>query len=257
MMEEKVTSDSLVGENWGGEMGEKWLANLEKFEGMIAPAGAALMARAGFSADERVVDIGCGGGATTIEIGQAVGPGGTVLGIDISPVLVDAARRRAAEAGVANVRFMNADAATVRPEGAPFDRLLSRFGSMFFEDFAAAFANYRALLRDGGRADLAVWAPARENGWIAGVQEIIRRHIEIAPPQPHAPGPFALDDPDFVRPLLEQAGFDAEFTSGGAISWSVARTPILPPRRTSSWRRCPSPMRSAIGRRRRSRCGPN
>ena len=204
-------------EDWAGEMGERWLANLAKFEEMIAPAGAALMAHAGFGAGERVVDVGCGGGATTIEIGRAVAPGGTVLGIDISPVLIDAARRRADAAGLANVRFMTADAATVRPDGAPFDRLLSRFGSMFFTDFAAAFANYRALLRDGGRADLAVWAPVRENGWIAGVQAIIGSHLEsaaapAAPPPAHAPGPFALDDPAFVRPLLEEAGFEAQFT---------------------------------------------
>lgn len=139
----------------------RWLANLDRFESMIAPVGDALLARVGLRAGERVVDIGCGGGATSREIARRVQPGGTVVGVDISAALVAEAARRSASAGLTNAAFVVADAAAALPAGAPFDRLVSRFGSMFFANPAAAFHNLGRMLRTGARADFAVWAPAR------------------------------------------------------------------------------------------------
>ncbi|HKT14268.1 MAG TPA: methyltransferase domain-containing protein [Allosphingosinicella sp.] len=194
-------------EDWEGAKGENWLAHLDRFEGMIAPIGAALIAHAGFRAGERVVDIGCGGGATTIEIARTVGPAGEAWGIDISPALVAAGRRRAQDAGLSNASFLAANAAEARPQAAPFDRLFSRFGSMFFEDRRAAFANLRAMLRDGGRIDLAVWAPPAENLWFTEMTAIFGSHVELPEQDPRAPGPFALADPDDLRSLLEDSGF--------------------------------------------------
>jgi SAM-dependent methyltransferase len=204
----KRSAHQIPAEEWAGAMGDKWLANVDRFEGMIAPAGEALMAHAAYRSGERVVDVGCGGGATTIEIARAVGPDGEVLGLDIAPMLTAEGERRARAAGLANIRFLTADAATARPDGAPFDRLFSRFGSMFFGDPPAAFANLRAMLRSGGRADLGVWASPKENRWVADMMEIAGRYLELPAPVPHAPGPFALDDPDYVRPLLAGAGFE-------------------------------------------------
>jgi SAM-dependent methyltransferase len=209
--ENRMTRTGMSGEieasEWAGAMGDKWLANLDGFEGMIASIGAALMAKADFAPGERVVDIGCGGGATTVEIGKAVGPQGEALGIDVSDSLLATARQRAAGAG--NVRFLTGDAATITLDGAPRDRLFSRFGIMFFNDFAAAFANLRKMLRPGGRADFSAWAPASENGWIVDMQAILGNHVELPVPAPNAPGPFALKDADFARPLLEGAGFSS------------------------------------------------
>jgi ubiquinone/menaquinone biosynthesis C-methylase UbiE len=188
-------------------MGDRWLANLDRFEGMIAPIGAALLKRAGFKAGEQVVDVGCGAGGTSIDIARQVHPGGSVLGVDIAPQLVAAAVRRAKTAGLDNVRFHCADAAVARLDGPPRDRLYSRFGLMFFAEAPAAFANLRTFIRTGGRADFAVWAPARENAWVAQIMAIMARYVELPAPTPRTPGPFALDDPDYIHQLLQQGGF--------------------------------------------------
>jgi SAM-dependent methyltransferase len=211
---EKPLLDTAA-EDWSGEMGERWLKNLDRFEGMIAPVGRALLERAAFRAGERVLDIGCGAGATSLEIANRLGVSGAVLGLDISPALVAAAERRARAAGAGNLSFRCADAATASLEGPAFDRLFSRFGVMFFPDARGAFANLHRFVRPGGRTDFSVWAPARENMWIAQTLAVIGEFVELPPAVPRSPGPFALDDPAYVRELLEGAGF----TSVGFETW--------------------------------------
>lgn len=199
--------DALKYEDWGGEMGARWLANLQGFEGTIAPVGEALLARAAFSPGERVIDLGCGGGATTLAIAAAVSPGGNVVGLDISPDLVDASRRRAERAGAANARFICADAATATLADGPYDRLLSRFGSMFFADPVPAFENLRSMIKSGGRIDLAVWGPPADNPWMTDGMAVARAHVDMPAPVPRAPGPFAFEDIDYLRDVLRGAGF--------------------------------------------------
>jgi SAM-dependent methyltransferase len=200
--EKQNNPEALKGEDWAGEMGAKWLANLERFEGMIAPIGDALLKQADFKAGERVLDIGCGGGATTIAIAQAVAPSGDVLGIDISPDLTAASSQRASDAGVSNIRFICADAATTQLSEAPYDRLYSRFGSMFFAEPHAAFANLHSLLAPGARIDLAVWGPPRDNLWMMEMMGVVRQYIDIAPAIPRAPGPFAFESGGFSAPTV-------------------------------------------------------
>lgn len=193
-------------EDWAGEMGTRWLANIERFESMIAPIGAALLDRARYAERETVVDIGCGGGATSLQIASAVGSGGSVVGIDISPDLTTKATQRATAAKASNIRFQCADAATWRPER-PLGRLFSRFGSMFFPDPAVAFTNLRQCLEPGGRIDLAVWGPPRDNLWMMEMIGVLRRHVEVPPAVPRAPGPFAFEDLDYLNAVLTTAGF--------------------------------------------------
>jgi SAM-dependent methyltransferase len=198
--------------DWASDAGRRWLAQLDRFESMIEPIGTALLARADYAAGDRVVDVGCGGGWTTRQIAATVGESGLALGLDISPDLVATARERAGSAGLANIRFEQGDAATAMPPDAPFDRLFSRFGSMFFSDPYPAFANLRHMVRDGGRLDIAVWAPVAANPWQQTVMAVIGAHIDLPPPQPRAPGPFALAEQDYVADLLQGAGFsDVEF----------------------------------------------
>lgn len=198
--------DALKGEDWAGEMGARWLASLDRFEGMIAPIGTALLAQANYQLGERVLDLGCGGGATTLEIAEAVGPDGAALGLDVAPMLVERARQRAAEAG-SPARFICADAATVTLDEPPFDRLFSRFGSMFFEAPVPAFTNLRAMLKPGARIDLAVWAAPRDNLWMMEVMGTVRQHIDIPSATPRAPGPFAFEDLTYLEEILTGAGF--------------------------------------------------
>ena len=203
----QTNADTIKGEDWAGEMGAKWLASLDQFEGMIAPIGAALLARANYQPSERVLDIGCGGGATTLAIASTVAPDGEALGIDISPDLVAASSQRAWDAGIGNARFLCANASTVMLEDARFDRLFSRFGSMFFDQPIPAFANLRTLLKRGARIDLSVWGPPRENLWMMEMMGVVRNHVEIPPAIPRTPGPFAFEDLDYLNEVLAGGGF--------------------------------------------------
>jgi SAM-dependent methyltransferase len=198
--------EALKGEDWAGEMGERWLASLDRFESMIAPIGTALLERAGYQPGERVLDLGCGGGATTLAIAAGVGPGGAALGLDVAPMLIARAQERAAAAGSA-ARFVCSDAATAQLDEPPFDRLFSRFGSMFFQAPVPAFANLRSLLKPGARIDLAVWAHPRDNLWMMEVMGVVRQHVEIPPAVPRAPGPFAFEDLGYLEDVLTGAGF--------------------------------------------------
>jgi ubiquinone/menaquinone biosynthesis C-methylase UbiE len=194
-------------EDWAGEMGLKWLANLSLFEEMIAPIGNALLARADYQPGETVIDVGCGGGATTLAIGQAVGDTGRATGIDISPDLIAAAQERAGKIGHANVGFTCSDAAFIQLQDTPYDRLFSRFGSMFFDEPQIAFSHLRSLLKKGGRIDLAVWGPPRENLWMMEMMSVVKNHVEVPRAIPRAPGPFAFEDLEYLEEILTSSGF--------------------------------------------------
>jgi ubiquinone/menaquinone biosynthesis C-methylase UbiE len=199
----------LTGEDWAGEIGDNWAAGVNQFESMVSAIGDALLAHADFRAGERVLEIGPGGGATSLAIARTVGPSGEVRGIDISPTLVELARRRAVAAGAENLHFACADAARVTLPDAQFDRLFSRFGVMFFADPKAAFAHLRSLLRQGARIDMAVWAPPSDNPWMMRTMEVLRQHVDAPPPLPRAPGPFAFGDLKWLGEILRDTQFSA------------------------------------------------
>lgn len=200
-------SQGTSGEDWADARGALWLAELDSYEQMLEPLGLALLDHAALQSGQHVADIGCGGGRTSRLAARLVAPGGSVHGIDIAPMLMDEAERRAEAEGLGNLRFSTGDAASFVPDGAPFDRLISRLGVMFFADPEAAFVHLRTLLRDGGQADFAVWAPAQDNVWMSGARAIVAEHIPLPAADPLAPGPFRLADPDATAGLLRNAGF--------------------------------------------------
>ncbi len=204
-------------EDWAGEMGARWLEHIDTFEAMIAPVGSALLEAAQLKTGETVVDIGCGGGVTTLAAARQVGPTGRALGLDIASGLIERARERARASGLDNVSFQCADASRLNDEAGVFDRLISRFGTMFFPDPYEAFSNLNRLIRPGGRIDLAVWAAPRDNPWMSAMIAIARQHLDLPRPEPRAPGPFAFEDTAYLEEILDTAGF----VSTHIESWST------------------------------------
>ncbi len=203
------TDDKSVmqGHDWAGDQGEKWNRYLQQFESMIAPIGDAALQAAALQSGERVLDIGCGGGNTTLQIAAQVGALGEAVGLDISPTLVDTAKKRARDAGVTQAHFACVDAGSATLSRAGFDVLFSRFGVMFFADPVAAFTNLRRMLATPARLAFCCWGPPPENPWVGKLSELIARHVALPPPDPTAPGPFAFADQARTRSILETAGF--------------------------------------------------
>jgi SAM-dependent methyltransferase len=193
---------------WNDLAGQKWVALQPIIDAQIRPLGLKTMNRAAIVPGESVLDVGCGCGDTTLELARRVGAAGTVLGVDISTVMLERARQAARDAGVSHARFENADAQTQALPTDSFNLLYSRFGVMFFTDPEAAFTNLRRALRRGGRLAFVCWQRLQENQWVLVPMMAVLQHIpppEIPPPG--APGPFAFADPDRVRSILTRAGF--------------------------------------------------
>jgi len=200
---------------WNETAGPKWIAFQRLLDAQLGPLGRRTMDRAEVAAGDRVLDVGCGCGDTTLELARRVGPEGLVVGVDVSAGMVAHGAEMAREACLANVRFENADAQTHRVPRAEFDLVYSRFGIMFFADPAAAFANLRAALRPGGRLGFLCWQALGENPWLAVPLAAAARHLALPPrPAPDAPGPFSFADPERVRGILARAGFDRVMLEG-------------------------------------------
>ncbi len=213
-------------EYWNGVGGPHWVEQQQQFDLMLAAFGSKALDALQLRAGERVLDIGCGTGSTTLALAEAVGPTGSVLGCDISQSMIDAARVRST--GIDHLAFAVLDIQTdsLAQGGPPFDAVFSRFGVMFFSDPVAAFANVAAHVRPGARMAFACWQHQDVNAWISVPAAIMRRFTPnpVFPPA-DAPGPFAFQDPHRIRTLLDTAGwnnvdvepFGAHVTMGGGL----------------------------------------
>ena len=195
--------------DWAAERGDKWRAHLSFLEPMLHPVDEPLIRALTLESPLRIADIGCGGGATSLEVLSRAPAGSVVHGYDVAPGLVEYARGRAhAQAGKEDrsIAFHLADVSTAVPE-APYDRLVSRFGIMFFGDAPGAFKNLFRWLVPGGRFAFAAWGPPSANAWIRSIRDAVAEVVEVPPPDLEAPGPFRYADEKKLLSLLAAAGF--------------------------------------------------
>ena len=191
---------------WNGPGGQHWADRQQAQDIVLAPVSDVLIDRARARAGERIVDVGCGCGATSIALAQKVGPTGHVLGIDISaPMLARA--REIAPAGLP-VDFVLADATVYPFDPASLDLLVSRFGVMFFAEPALSFANLRRALTPSGRLAFACWREPRENPFFMAPLQAVYKHVPRLPQLgPEDPGPFSFASEARVHRILSEAGF--------------------------------------------------
>ena len=190
-------------EYWNSWMGERWVQNQEDLDQLLAPLSEAAINATALQEGERVLDVGCGCGTTSLVMADR---GAIATGIDVSRPMLEHARTRAE--GRSNPEFVLADAALHEFNG-DFDLLFSRFGVMFFVEPVAAFANLRSALRSGGRVCFVCWQPADRNPWVSVPMAAVLPFLPPSEPvDPRAPGPFAFGDADYVSDILTQAGFD-------------------------------------------------
>jgi SAM-dependent methyltransferase len=206
---------------WNGPGGQRWADRQQSQDIVLAPVADVVIDRAKARSGERIVDVGCGAGATSIAFAQQVGPTGHVLGIDISaPMLARA--RQVAPPGLP-VEFVLADATVYPFVPAGFDLLVSRFGVMFFAEPALSFANLHRALKPSGRLVFACWREPRDNPFFMAPLQAVYQHVpKLPPPGPDDPGPFAFVSAARVQRILGEAGFSGIAMEPVDLSLDVA-----------------------------------
>ncbi len=217
---------------WNTVVGRTWAQFQEQLDRQIAPLGLEALRGLAPLVGERVLDIGCGCGQTTLDLAARVGSAGHVTGVDISEPMLQVARGREMPRDAAQVEFLQSDAQTADLGEGVFDAVFSRFGVMFFSEPPAAFANLRKALKPGGRLAFVCWRPYLENLWMRAPMEAAQPFLPpVQPTDPTAPGPFAFAEPQRVASILRTAGFEdvsiAPFDAmigGGSIEDTVDLT---------------------------------
>jgi SAM-dependent methyltransferase len=199
-----VSGNTAQAAEWDGPGGKHWARHADVFEAELSGYRSRLGAVADVGATHQVLDIGCGTGRSTRDAARTA-VSGSAHGVDLSAQMLEDARRRAAAEGLGNVTFEQADAQIHPFPARRFDVGISSFGTMFFADPVAAFANIGRALRPGGRLVMVVWQDRGRQEWSTVVRESLAPGMEL--PTPPGPGPFSLADPDTARSILASAGY--------------------------------------------------
>src|SRR3981081_3544378 len=203
----KPSSNAAKAQDGNPAGGRTWTQFQEQLERQLDPLGREALRALAPMPGEHILDIGCGCGATTLDLAVRVGPVGSVVGVDISVPMLDVARRRPRPADAGAAEFLQLDA-QYDMLGSVFDAAFSRFGVMFFSDPVAAFRNILTSLKPGGRLVFVCWRRPEENPWVRVPLEAARPFLpEAAPADPTAPGPFAFAAASRARSILIDAGF--------------------------------------------------
>jgi SAM-dependent methyltransferase len=201
---------TVTKEAWQDASGHKWARQQDRLDAQLGPLGLPAIDALALQGGERVLDVGCGAGQTLLQLAERVGPAGWVTGLDVSGPLVEQARQRVARSGDPRIDVLLGDAETTSLEPPPYDALFSRFGVMFFQDSAAAFANLGRSLRPGARVAFLCWQDLQKNPWALQPLEAVRGLQPELPAlemlSPDKPGPFRFGDPELLRGYLSKGG---------------------------------------------------
>jgi ubiquinone/menaquinone biosynthesis C-methylase UbiE len=195
---------------WNSTAGRKWVEFQDELDRLLEQANDRLLQHSEIRLGERVLDIGCGTGATTMSVAPLVGSNGFALGVDISQPLLDCAESRNSNIAGGQIEYTLADAQTYHFNVGSFDLMTSRFGMMFFADPVLAFKNLSVALREGGRMSFVSWSAASDNPWFSIPRDAAIEQLgKPTPTSPTAPGPLAFASVDYVLKIMDDAGLEA------------------------------------------------
>ena len=204
-MPENIINDEQY-EYWNKGIGQKWVKEDISLNERFAILTKEFFSRANINKNEKVLDIGCGGGITSFEASKLVGKDGYVLGADISEILLDLAKKN--YSNIENLEFKYCDVQNYKFKKNIFSKVISRFGVMFFENPIVAFKNIYNSIQDGGSLHFVCWTNVLENEFFTAAANIIIKHLNKEFPQvTRAPGPFAFSEKKYVKQILNASGF--------------------------------------------------
>ena len=191
---------------WSGAGGDVWVDKQREMDIMLNPLGERAIQGLDLSGEKKILDIGCGCGATTLEIAKAVTQG-EVIGVDISEPMLERATKTASDMMLTNTSFQVKDVQVDEMPRSYFDIAFSRFGVMFFEDPFEAFKNINHSLKDNGQLSFVCWQHASLNPWQSLSIQVIKEFLDLPAPAPKSPGPFAFEDKSYINEILTESGF--------------------------------------------------
>jgi ubiquinone/menaquinone biosynthesis C-methylase UbiE len=215
-IDDAMTGVEIAAENveateaWNGPLFDVWRDFQAIVVGNARAHGDAALADHRPEPGDRVLDIGCGLGDSTLQLAELVGPEGHAHGVDVAERMIAGAREDAERSGIANVTFEVADVQATEFAGPPFDYAFARFGTMFFANPVAALRNVRSALRPGGRLNIVVWRRKLDNDWLHRAEVILEDFLERPDEYEEptcGPGPFSMANADTVSDVLKHAGF--------------------------------------------------
>jgi ubiquinone/menaquinone biosynthesis C-methylase UbiE len=196
-------------EAWDGVLFDRFVKYREIVTSGLGAHGEAALAAHPPKSGQRVLDIGCGFGDTSRRIAGLVGEPGSVLGVDVAPRFIEAARNEAEQADLGNVEFAVRDVEVTQFDDR-FDYAFARFGTMFFANPVAAMRNVRQALAPGGRLCMVVWRRKLDNEWLHRAEKVVEEFVEEPEESDEptcGPGPFSMANADTTSDILLNAGF--------------------------------------------------
>ena len=191
---------------WSGAGGDVWVDKQREMDIMLNPLGEKVIQGLDLKEETKILDIGCGCGATTLEIAKIVNQG-EVIGVDISEPMLERATQTASDMALTNISYQVKDVQVDEMPNKYFDIAFSRFGVMFFEDPFEAFKNINHSLKDDGQLSFVCWQHASLNPWQSLSIQVIKEFLDLPVPSPKSPGPFAFEDKSYIEEILNASGF--------------------------------------------------